>query len=63
MDYEPRVALNVTTDLDFFNLIVPCGIADRGVTSLAAKTGRSIEMADVEARVISAFADVFGRES
>ena len=55
-------AFNVTTDLDFFNLIVPCGIADRGVTSLAAKTGRPVEMAEVEDRFIAAFADVFGRE-
>jgi lipoyl(octanoyl) transferase len=55
-------AFNVTTDINFFNLIVPCGITDRGVTSLAAKTGRGVEMAEVEDRFIAAFAGVFGRE-
>lgn len=54
-------ALNVTTDLEYFNLIVPCGIADRGVTSLARELGRTVECRQVEARIVSHFADVFGR--
>ena len=54
-------AFNVATDIDFFNLIVPCGIADRGVTSLAAKLGRAPAMLEVEARFVEHFATVFGR--
>jgi lipoyl(octanoyl) transferase len=52
-------ALNVNTQLDHFNLIVPCGIADRGVTSLARLLGRSVETADVENRIIEHFSNVF----
>jgi lipoyl(octanoyl) transferase len=52
-------ALNVTTDLDYFNLIVPCGIADRGVTSLSALLGHDVDRADVEDRVVRHFGDVF----
>jgi lipoyl(octanoyl) transferase len=55
-------AFNVTSDLDFFKLIVPCGISDRGVTSLAALTGAAPAMGDVEERFIQHFAAVFGRE-
>jgi len=55
-------ALNVTTDLTGFDLIVPCGIADRGVTSLSALLGRDVPMAEVEAAVVKHFAAVFERE-
>jgi lipoyl(octanoyl) transferase len=54
-------AFNVATDIDFFNLIVPCGISDRGVTSLAAKLGRAPEMAEVENRFVEHFSAVFAR--
>lgn len=52
-------ALNVTTNLSHFNLIVPCGIADRGVTSIAKQLGHDVLMADVETAVIDSFARVF----
>ena len=55
-------AFNVTTDIDFFNLIVPCGIADKGVTSLAAKLGKVPSMTEVEDRFIDHFARVFDRQ-
>jgi len=52
-------ALNVNTYLDHFDLIVPCGIADRGVTSMARLLGRSLDTAEVENRIIEQFTDVF----
>ena len=55
------VAFNVTTDVDYFNLIVPCGIADKGVTSVAAKLGRIPAMAEVEDRFVAHFSQVFDR--
>jgi lipoyl(octanoyl) transferase len=54
-------AFNVSTDIDFFKLIVPCGIADHGVTSLAARLGQAPPMAEVEERVAHHFCEVFGR--
>ena len=55
-------ALNVTTDLDDFALIRPCGLADRGVTSLARLTGAAVPVAAVADRVTRRFAEVFERE-
>ena len=52
-------AFNVTTDLDYFTLIVPCGIADRGVTSLARLLGRHVDRREVEDRIVTHFCDVF----
>jgi lipoyl(octanoyl) transferase len=52
-------AFNVSTDLEHFRLIVPCGIADRGVTSLARLLGRPVDTAEVENRIIEHFANLF----
>jgi lipoyl(octanoyl) transferase len=54
-------ALNVTTNLDFFDLIVPCGITSGGVTSLSRASGRHVLMADAEASILRHFGDVFDR--
>lgn len=52
-------ALNVNTDLSRFGLIVPCGITDRGVTSMQRLLGHPIPMAEVEDAVVEAFTSVF----
>jgi lipoyl(octanoyl) transferase len=55
-------AFNVNTDLDFFKLIVPCGITSGGVTSLSRSTGRRVSMAEAEASIVGHFGEVFERE-
>lgn len=55
-------ALNVGTDLDYFRLIVPCGISDRGVTSLERIVGRKIAVEDVAQKVVTHFGNVFERQ-
>jgi len=55
-------ALNVNTDLSYFNKIVPCGIADddKTVTSIAAELGGVVDMAEVKAKLKAIFAEQFG---
>jgi lipoyl(octanoyl) transferase len=52
-------AFNVATNLDHFNFIVPCGIRDRGVTSLARLLGQPPNMADVQDALSRHFCRVF----
>lgn len=52
-------AFNVNTRLEDFQLIVPCGITDRGVTSLRQLLGKELSIEDVEGRFIRRFAEVF----
>jgi len=54
-------AFNVQTDLSHFGLIVPCGISDRGVTSLSKALGRPVDIPEVEDALVRHFADVFER--
>ena len=53
-------AFNVNTALNHFDFIVPCGISDKGVTSLERLLGQPVEMAEVEGAVEAAFRDIFG---
>ncbi len=53
-------ALNVDTDLSYFDRIIPCGIRDRGVTSLARLLGRSLDLDEARESIARHFAQVFG---
>jgi lipoyl(octanoyl) transferase len=52
-------ALNCTTDLSWFDAIVPCGLADRNVTSLARLAGREISVGEMTPLVVRHFQEVF----
>lgn len=55
-------ALNVDPALSFFSSIIPCGLRDRSVTSMANILGRPISLEEVSPSVIRSFGEVFGRE-
>ena len=55
-------AFNAAADLEYFQLIVPCGIADRGVTSLDRLTRRAVSIPDLEDVFARQFSEVFDRD-
>ena len=55
-------ALNVSTDLSYFEHIVPCGLADAAVTSMERELGLAPAVCDVEESVISAFSSAFNTD-
>jgi len=56
-------ALNVATDLSYFDSIVPCGIQGKGVTSVERLLGRRVQMETVVERVVARFGERFGLEA
>lgn len=55
-------AMNVNSDLSYFNNIVPCGITDKAVTSLDKELGRRIDMNEVKEKLKKHFANLFEAE-
>jgi lipoyl(octanoyl) transferase len=55
-------ALNVNTDLSYFDLIVPCGIAAKAVTSMQRELGREVDLDEVARSVARNFGSVFGSQ-
>ncbi len=53
------IALNVNTDLSYFNLIVPCGIAAKPVTSMQKELGRELDLDTVAQAISRNFGSVF----
>ena len=54
------LALNIDSDLNFFDLIVPCGISDRGVTSISKEVGRNVRLEEVKPILKKHLQQLFG---
>jgi len=55
-------AYNVSTDLRYFDLMIPCGIADRKATSLEKLLQRSVNLADIQPHLVRHLGELFSRE-
>jgi lipoyl(octanoyl) transferase len=55
-------AFNVNTDLRYFDRIVPCGLRDKGVTSLQKLLGRTVDIEEVAEKTVGHFGRLFGFE-
>lgn len=53
------VAFNINTDLNYFSFIIPCGIPNKGVTSLERELGRKVEMDEVKEKWVKYFREDF----
>jgi len=56
------LALNVNTDLNYFNHIVPCGISDKAVTSLSKEAGMILDIKEVEQKLLKHICELFEME-
>lgn len=55
-------ALNVNTELKYFDYIVPCGITDKSVTTMAKELGRVVDEEEIKQRIVAEFGHVFSVE-
>jgi lipoyl(octanoyl) transferase len=55
-------AFNINTDLNYFKNIIPCGIVDKGVTSLETELGRKIDLEEVKNKLLNNFSTLFHTE-
>lgn len=56
------IALNTCTDLSYDRLITPCGLPDRGITSLSKETGREVSVSEAKTALLAALANTFQLE-